>query len=284
MTGLFGKKKEISAAEEARTAEIKEMNGLLLEDQPAYKEDAASYSDDYRSQRRLMRALMNVRYPKVIPVALQKKQDQILSEERQSKGIVRSADIPASPKDPRLAVWQGDITRLGVDAIANAANSQMLGCFVPNHGCIDNAIHSAAGLQLRQECYEYMKHQMNVHGSDYQEPTGSAMMTDGYNLPAKHVIHTVGPIVQFEVTDKLRADLASCYKSCLRLADGAGLESIAFCCISTGVFHFPHREAAEIAVRTVVEYLDENPDCSVKKVIFNVFNDRDLAIYEALLG
>lgn len=152
----------------------------------------------------------------------------------------------------------------------------MLGCFVPCHACIDNAIHSAAGLQLRQECAEIMRQQ------GHEESTGQAKITSGYNLPSKHVIHTVGPIIYGSLTRKDEELLASCYRSCLACADENGLTSIAFCCISTGEFHFPNARAAEIAVQTVKEYLNAN-NTSVKKVIFNVFKDLDKEIYQRLM-
>lgn len=252
------------------------INRLLLDDQPQYKDDAGTFPDDVGSQRRLMRSLMNVRYPKIIPQELIRCQDEYLSEEREEKGVIHISELPASEKDERLILWQGDITRLDADAIVNAANSQMLGCFVPCHGCIDNAIHSAAGLQLRQECAEIMRQQ------GHEESTGQAKITSGYNLPSKHVIHTVGPIIYGSLTRKDEELLASCYRSCLECADENGLTSIAFCCISTGEFHFPNARAAEIAVQTVKEYLNAN-NTSVKKVIFNVFKDLDKEIYQRLM-
>ena len=170
----------------------------------------------------------------------------------------------------------GDITQFQADAIVNAANSALLGCFCPGHGCIDNAIHSAAGLQLRDECNAIMTAQ------GHPEPAGRAKLTKGYNLPAKYVLHTVGPIVRGQVSRRDRAELASCYRSCLELAAEKGLRSVAFCCISTGEFHFPHREAAEIAVETVTEFLRQ--PTSIQKVIFNVFKDLDAEIYRSLLG
>lgn len=253
------------------------MNHLLLKDQSQYQKDALTFPRDEQSQRVLMRSLMNVRYPRMLPKDLLKVQDEILAEEREEKGIVHVQDLPATPADPRIRIWQGDITRLDADAIVNAANSQLLGCFVPCHGCIDNAIHSAAGLQLREECAQIMRAQ------GHEEPTGQAKITGGYNLPAKHVIHTVGPIIYGEVTPEDERLLASCYRSCLELAEENNLTSIAFCCISTGEFHFPNREAAEIAVRTVREFLDQHPDGSIKKVVFNVFKDLDKEFYEELL-
>ena len=163
-----------------------------------------------------------------------------------------------------------------VDAIVNAANSQMLGCFVPCHGCIDNAIHTFAGMQLRLECDRIMKAQGHL------EPTGQAKITPGYNLPARYILHTVGPVVDGPLTPQHEAELASCYESCLALAAENHLESVAFCCISTGVFCFPNHRAAEIAAQTVRDFLAK--DTSVKRVVFNVFKDLDLAIYEELLA
>ncbi len=255
-----------------------EINTMLVDDQPQYKKDAAAFPKDEVSQRRLMRSLMNVRYPRIIPKGLLEAQDQFLSEEREAKGVVHVNELLPSENDSRLFLWQGDITRLDADAIVNAANSQMLGCFVPCHGCIDNAIHSAAGLQLRDECAEIMRSQ------GHEEATGKAKITGGYNLPAKHVIHTVGPIVYGALTKEDRRLLASCYTSCLELADQNGLESIAFCCISTGEFHFPNQAAAEVAVETVRRWLDQHSGTSIRKVVFNVFKDLDLKIYESILN
>ena len=173
-------------------------------------------------------------------------------------------------------LWRGDITRLAADAVVNAANSALLGCFIPCHGCIDNAIHSAAGLQLRDACFQLMRAQ------GHEEPAGSAKITPGYNLPARFVLHTVGPIVNGPLEARHRAQLASCYRACLALAAERGLESVAFCCISTGEFHFPAPEAAQLAVGAVQEFLREKT--SIRKVIFNVFQERDADLYRALLG
>lgn len=252
--------------------------GYLLDAQPEYKEQAGQFPKDDENQRYLLRCLMNTWYPyKPLPSAFFELQDQLLKEEAEEKHPVSADELQESGK-PHLYLWQGDITRLKVDAIVNAANSQMLGCFVPGHSCIDNAIHSAAGLELRVACYRLMQ----VQG--HEEETGKAKITGGYNLPAKHVIHTVGPIVQWHVTKEDRNLLASCYRSCLELAEENKLHSIAFCCISTGVFHYPHEDAAETAVRTVQQYLGEHPDTTIEKVIFNVFKEEDKAIYERLLG
>lgn len=228
---------------------------------------------DLAEQELLYRALQNVRYPAPAKLDFLYQQDRYLQEKRLEKGVVALKDLESL--QPNIYLWQGDITRLAVDAIVNAANSKMLGCFVPNHRCIDNAIHTAAGLQLRLACHAIMQEQ----GAD--EATGQAKITPGYNLPAKHVIHTVGPIVYGELTDLERDQLRSSYQNSLELAVENGLTSIAFCCISTGEFHFPQEEAAQIAVDTVREFLKTQP---YFQVIFNVFKDEDLRIYEELLG
>ena len=223
---------------------------------------------------RLLRALMNLRPPAPASPEFLAVQDTYLQEETRRKGVTDLADL--TPVRPRLYLWQGDITTLRCDAIVNAANSQMLGCFVPCHGCIDNAIHSAAGLQLRLECARIMEKQGT------EEPAGRAKITAGYNLPCRYVLHTVGPIIHGLVTQRDRALLAGCYRSCLELAHSYALKSVAFCCISTGEFHFPNRPAAQIAVQTVQDYQREHP--KGPEVIFNVFKDEDLAIYQELLG
>ncbi len=226
-------------------------------------------------KRRLLRALMNVRPPQPVTDELTALQDEELQKQLKEKGTVDADELSYKG---RYAIWQGDITRLKVDAIVNAANSQMLGCFVPLHGCIDNVIHSAAGVQLRLACNEIM----NKKGHD--EPSGEAIVTPAFNLPARYVIHTVGPIVYSDrPTDEDCRLLASCYRSCLEAAEQYHLKSIAFCCISTGEFHFPNREAAEIALETVDSYFSEHPDSTIKKVIFNVFKDKDRQIYAQLL-
>ena len=259
-----------------RLKQIEELNQFLLEEMPRYREQAAQFPHTVSEQRRLLRSLMNLRPPMPLDPAFLRPQDKLLSTEREEKGVVDGDRLPGTPSDQRLALWQGDITRLKVDAIVDAGNSALLGCFCPCHGCIDNAIHSAAGLQLRDECGYIMKAQ------GHPEPAGRAKLTEGYNLPARYVLHTVGPVVGRQTTARDRADLASCYRSCLELADENGIRSIAFCCISTGEFHFPNELAAEIAVRTVKEY--RNGKTGIEKVIFNVFKDIDKEIYERLLG
>lgn len=227
-------------------------------------------------KRRLLRALMNTRPPVPIDETWLRRQDAFLRREALEKGVVNGPALPAVPGEQRLALWRGDITRLWADAIVNAANEQMLGCFVPCHGCIDNAIHSAAGLRLRLEC----KRQMDLQGGP--EPTGSARLTPGYALPARYVIHTVGPIVRGTLTREKEEQLAGCYRACMKTAAAAGCRCLAFCCVSTGEFGFPARPAAEIAVKTVKEELGRLP--SLERVIFNVFKASDEAIYRELLG
>ena len=255
---------------------ILKLNTILLAEMPEYQSQAEGFPQDLTSQRKLLRSLMNVRPPIPLKQEFLAIQDNLLSAERDSKGVVDGAALPVVNGHSRIAIWKGDITRLKVDAIVDANNSALLGCFCPCHGCIDNAIHSAAGLQLRDECNQIMEAQ------GHPEPTGRAKLTKGYNLPARYVLHMVGPIIQGHVTGRDRRDLASCYRSCLELAAAHGLESVAFCCISTGEFHFPNQEAAEIAVRTVTEFFRQ--DISIKKVIFNVFKDIDETIYRRILG
>ena len=254
---------------------IQQLIDLLLTEMPEYYAQAAQVEKTEKAQRELLRALMNVRPPRPLSAEFLRMQDALLSAERESRGVVDVMALPAVPADAHIVLWQGDITRLNADAIVNAANSALLGCFIPCHRCIDNAIHSAAGLQLRAACAELMERQ------GHPEATGTAKITAGYNLPARHVLHTVGPIVSGALTEEHRQLLASCYRSCLALAAKHGLKSVAFCCISTGEFHFPNDAAAEIAVREVRAFLAENT--SVERVVFNVFKDADLHIYEKLL-
>ena len=228
---------------------------------------------DSERQKILLRGLMNVRRPVRIGADFLQVQDAYLQDETAAKGITDIADL--TPIQPGLYLWQGDITTLKCDAIVNAANSGMTGCYIPNHRCIDNAIHTFAGVELRLTCEQLMEQQ------GYPEPTGQAKITPAFNLPCRYVLHTVGPIISGIVTREDKELLASCYRSCLELAAENGLESVAFCCISTGEFHFLNELAAEIAVRTVKEFFKKQT--SVKKVIFNVFKDLDKAIYEKLL-
>ena len=244
----------------------------LLKEQPQYRN--MGIPADTNSQCQLLRGLMNIRAPQRIGADFLKTQDEYLQGKNEAKGITDVADL--TPVQPGLYLWQGDITTLKCDAIVNAANSGMTGCYIPNHRCIDNAIHTYAGVELRLACAELMEQQ------GYPEPTGQAKITPAFNLPCRYVLHTVGPIISGRVTKEDNELLASCYRSCLELAAENGLESVAFCCISTGEFHFPNDLAAEIAVETVKQFM--NRKTSVKKVIFNVFKDMDKKIYARLLG
>ena len=237
------------------------------------EENQAIPRDSY-SQKRLLRALMNVRMPAPLSKDFLRVQDEYLQQAICEKGVTKLCDL--APLEDGVYLWQGDITTLACGAIVNAANSQMLGCFVPCHSCIDNCIHTYAGVQLRAACRDLMQQQ------GHEEPTGQAKITPAYNLPCDYVIHTVGPIVSGRLTEEACRLLKSSYLSCLKLAEKNNVKSIAFCCISTGVFGFPQREAAEIAVSTVKEY--KKTTGSDMKVIFNVFKDDDLMIYRSLLN
>ena len=252
----------------------------------AFKADSVEYGDletpkDADGRRRLLRSLMNVRMPKAMAAETLRLQDEYLQARAEEKGIVAWQDIPVM--EGVLSVWQGDITCLAVDAIVNAANSQMLGCFQPCHSCIDNSIHTFAGVQLRAECSRQMHRLRLRYGHDYEQPTAVPMLTDGYNLPAKKVVHIVGPIVYDRLTPGLEQALADCYTNTLDLCAENGLRSVAFCCISTGVFRFPKQRAAEIAVQTVRQWLKTH-DGPMDRVIFNVFNDKDRERYEQILS
>ena len=288
----------------------------LLAEHPEFT--GTEIPSDEMEQRSLLRGLMNIRMPGPVDREVLRVQDEYLQQVNRERGIVhvstlkplrridrrrglmnvesvrrlKETDAPASDAGSGAAghtegdegfsdhgdmiLWRGDITRLDADAIVNAANSGMTGCYQPNHSCIDNCIHTYAGMQLRLKCAEIMRRQ----GTEAK--TGRAKITPAYNLPSSHVIHTVGPIITGWVTKKDRELLASCYRSCLRVAALRGLHSIAFCCISTGVFHFPNEAAAEIAVREVERFLEL--DTSVDRVIFNVFKAEDEEIYRRLLA
>lgn len=244
----------------------------LLSERPRYKRTPIPREEP--EQKQLLRALFNVRPPARIGQDFLDVQDAYLREETAKKGITDLADL--SPISEGVYLWQGDITTLRCDAIVNAANSGMTGCYVPGHNCIDNCIHTFAGVQLRLACAELMARQ------GHEEETGTAKLTPAYNLPCKYVLHTVGPIVEGRVMPEDERLLASCYCSCLELAERNGIKSIAFCCISTGVFRFPKDRAAEIAVQTVKEYRERiNSDI---EVIFNVHSGQDFGIYRKLLG
>ena len=243
----------------------------LLNERPEYRD--WRIPQDVSDQKLLLRGLMNVRPAQACSPEFLRVQDAYLRQATAEKGITDCSDL--SPMQPGLYLWQGDITTLKCDAIVNAANSGMTGCYAPNHRCIDNAIHTFAGVQLRLACAEIMERQ------GCPEPTGQAKITPAFNLPCRCILHTVGPIVDDLPTERDCVQLESCYRSCLTLAAENHLESIAFCCISTGEFHFPNEQAAQIAVQTVKTFL--NQKSSVKKVIFNVFKDLDREIYARLL-
>lgn len=244
----------------------------LLQERTEYRD--ISISADTEEQKQLLRALMNVRAPKPMGTEFLRIQDEYLQYEIAAKGITDIAEL--TPVQQGIYLWQGDITTLKCDAVVNAANSGMTGCYIPNHRCIDNAIHTFAGIQLRLVCDNLMEQQ------GYPEPAGSAKITPAFNLPSRYVLHTVGPVISGKVKKHERELLASCYRSCLELAAENKLESVAFCCISTGEFHFPNELAAEIAVQSVKEFF--RLQTGVKKVIFNVFKDLDKNIYQKLLG
>lgn len=246
----------------------------LLSELPQYRN--MDVPDNAEEQKWLLRSLMNIRSPRPIGAEFLKVQDEYLKEEVGEKGITDSDALPVSPINNRLVLWRGDITTLRIDAIVNAANRALRGCFVPCHSCVDNIIHSVSGIQLRLTCDKIMNEQ--GHG----EPTGRAKITPAYNLPCRYVLHTVGPIVSGPLTETHRKQLADCYRSCLQLAADKGLKSVAFCCISTGEFHFPQKEAAEIAVQTVTDFFQT--DTQIEKVVFNVFKQADYDIYKRLLG
>ena len=244
----------------------------LIAEQPRYR--GIEIPENADEQKMLLRSLMNVRMPGKINEDFLAIQAEYLQEATKEKGITDIAEL--EPVEDAIFLWQGDITTLRCDAIVNAANSGMTGCYVPCHGCIDNVIHTYAGIQLRNVCAQIMEQQ------GYEEPTGQAKITPAFNLPCKYILHTVGPIIMDKLTEKDKELLSSCYRSCLSLADQHGLKSIAFCCSSTGEFRFPNRRAAEIAVQTVRDYHRETK--SKINVIFNVWKDIDYEIYGQLLG
>jgi O-acetyl-ADP-ribose deacetylase (regulator of RNase III) len=246
----------------------------LLNEDKRYKD--YNIPTDIQEQKNLLRALMNVRMPRPISEEFLQVQDEYLQTEIANDGIVDASKLPGIPSDDRIVLWQGDITTLKIDAIVNAANSQMCGCFSALHNCIDNIIHTKSGIALRLKCNDIMQRQ------GHEEPTGQAKITPAYNLPCKYVLHTVGPIVQGRLTQRHCDLLASSYRSCMELAEASGVTSIAFCCISTGVFMFPNDKAAEIAVKTVKKFLEHSN--SIQRVVFNVFKDVDYEIYHELLN
>ena len=254
-----------------QTERRKYLISALLKEQPQYSE--IEIPSNEQEQKTLLRSVLNIRMPIPVTDKFLTVQDAYLQEETRQKGITALSDLESVQKG--LYLWRGDITTLRCGGIVNAANSQMLGCFCPNHGCIDNAIHTYAGVQLRLACAELMNKQ------GHEEETGRAKITPAYNLPSRYVLHTVGPIIHGRLTKKDKELLASCYRSCLELAEQNRLKSIAFCCISTGEFHFPNEKAAQIAIETVKEYKKQMH--SEIEVIFNVFKELDYNIYRELL-
>lgn len=256
-----------------RLEQLMKLNHRLLDDMPRYQAWANDFPPTEEAQWRLFRSLLNLREPAPSSAEFIKLQDAFLQKEIADRGITALSDL--KPVREGLYLWRGDITTLQVDAIVNAANSGLTGCYSPLHGCIDNAIHTFAGVELRLECAELMEKQ------GFAEPIGQAKITKSYNLPCKYVIHTVGPIISGRLTGNDCELLVSCYRSCLELADKNRLDSIAFCCISTGEFCFPNQRAAEIAVKMVIEYQKESS--SSIKVVFNVFKTKDDFTYQRLL-
>lgn len=260
----------------------------------AFKADSRSGRDletpeDVAGRQQLLRALMNVRSPRRMRPEVLQVQDEYLKQRSRERGIVTMGEIPTireegsgHPAGDILSLWQGDITTLKAGAIVNAANSQMLGCFIPMHHCIDNCIHTYAGIQLREECARQMNELREQYGPGYEQPTAVPMLTGGYNLPAEHIIHIVGPVVETGLTPELEEDLAACYRSTLDLCLENGIRSVAFCSISTGVFRFPKERACEIAVDTVSRWLAEHPG-AMDRVIFNVHKKEDRSNYEKRL-
>ena len=251
--------------------------------------DMANITELTSSKRDALRALMNVRPPYPINEEVLAVQDEYLQQRAIEKGVVNLAKIPTIAElgseyehGEVISLWQGDITRLSLDAIVNAANAQMLGCFTPLHSCIDNYIHTFAGVQLRLECNHRMEELRAIHGPGYVQPTAVPMFTDAYNLPARKIIHVVGPIAYPKLLEEHEQQLHDCYTRCLNLCADEGFRSIAFCCISTGVYHFPRHRAATIAIDAVTTWLNDHPG-SMERVVFNVFKDEDRICYERAL-
>lgn len=256
-------------SEAQRETSCDELLKFLLKEQCL----VAAFNSSYERRRDAIRRLMNRRRPLPLSRDVLDLQDGLFWTETVGRGIVEENEIEFGDYD--IGIWQGDITRLQVDAIVNAANSALLGCFIPGHNCIDNVIHSYAGMQLRDDCAKLMAFE------DKEEECGGAKITRAYNLPSKYVLHTVGPMVAGELTREMRGELRSCYISCLNLAEEMGLKSVAFCCISTGVFNFPREAAAEIATGAVINWKIKTG--SKIKVIFNTFLPSDTEIYSNIL-
>ena len=255
-------------SESEKSAICDEMLGTLLEE----RNEIAAFSYPYKIKRDLIWGYLNERLPNPVSERFLEIQDRLFGSETEENGVV---DADGFEYKDNIALWQGDITRLKVDAVVNAANNSLLGCFIPHHKCIDNVIHSRAGVQVRLDCSKIM----GAQGEP--EPAGCAKITLAYNLPSKYIIHTVGPMVGLRVTENDRRILRNCYLSCLNLAKEMNLKSIAFCCISTGIFSFPNDEAAAVAVGAVKNWLLETK--YDMRVVFDVFLDKDLEIYKDVL-
>ena len=260
----------------------------LIEDA---SDDSIEMPSEIGRQRMLARSLMNIRQPTPINQDLLEAQDEYLRRRNAERGVTHIKDIYTAertlwspiPQANRMSVWQGDITTLDCDAIVNAANTKMLGCFQPQCACIDNYIHTFGGMQIRLECNEKMTKLRSEYGEDYEQPTSVPIITDAYNLPCKKIIHVAGPKVEGNVTEGMEEALFDCYTNSLDLCKENNIESVAFCCISTGIYGFPNQRAAEIAIAAVQDWLQRNPK-SVRQVIFDVFLEKDKWIYESLLS
>ena len=252
----------------------------LVKENPDYWDEEVPPSEQEREA--YLRTLMNVRMPADASDAFLRVQDAYLADRLEQCGVTDADTLVPVSSDPRLVLWQGDITLLKADAIVNAANERMLGCFDPKHPCVDNCIHTFAGIQLRNACDRQMKRIREQLGETYLQPTGIPMITDAYNLPAKKIVHVVGPVIRGEADKEQEDRLAACYRNTLILCAKNKIESVAFCCIATGAFHFPKERAARIATEAVKEQLDADP--SVRRVVFAVRGDGDYAIYDALLN
>lgn len=255
-----------------QTAKLDYLINYLLAENPAYR--SVAVPDGEGEKRRLLRSLMNLRPPVEISGEFLAVQDDYLRAETAAKGVEEPRSL--TEREKGVYLWKGDITLLAADGIVNAANSKMLGCFVPCHGCVDNAIHSAAGVQLRLKCREIMEEQ------GHDEQAGGVKITPAYNLPSKYVLHTVGPVVSGVPDGMDERLLRSCYVSCMDKAAEYNLKTLAFCCVSTGEFGFPRQRAAEIAVDTVRRYRENK--ANAPEVIFDVFGQEDYDIYDRLLG
>lgn len=254
---------------------LKENKEIKLKDMPKTSEEKAN----------LWRALCNIRNAKPISAEYLKVQDEYLQERLEETQLTNVENIKSIKETysktnlenaNKICLWQGDITKLKIDAIVNAANSQGLGCFQPLHNCIDNQIQTFSGIQMRLECDKYMKK------IGYNLPTGKAFITNGYNLPSKYVIHTVGPIINFEVSNEDKKLLKDCYINSLKIASEKGLKTIAFPCISTGIFRFPKELAVMCAFQGINEFLRDNKN-SLEKIIFNVYGEEDFDIYDQFI-